>query len=280
MILDNSSRQQFEQQGYLVVPGAIAAEHLQAVRQAAARIIDEFDAQRYNTIFSTRDNDEGRDLYFMESSEAIHCFLEEDSVDEEGRLNRPKSLAINKIGHALHDLVPEFTHLCRLPVISRILRTLGYSRAQLWQSMYICKQPHIGGEVRWHQDASYLITSPPGVIGMWLALEDANRDNACLWVQPGGHRSPLRERFEVDPFTRKGSLIPLDNTPWPAPGEGLPVEVPAGSLVMFSDHMPHYSSRNHSELSRQAFTMHFAPADATWSEKNWLQRKRLPPFII
>ena len=143
MILNDSSRQQFEQDGYLVVPGAIAAEHLLSARQAAEEIVETFDADKYNSIFSTRDNDEGRDLYFMESAEAVHCFLEEDSVDEQGRLNRPKSLAINKIGHALHDLVPEFAQLCRLPVISQILDTLGYSEAQLWQSMYIYKQPQI-----------------------------------------------------------------------------------------------------------------------------------------
>ena len=30
---------------------------------------------------------------------------------------------------------------------------------------------------------------------MTIALEDATLDNGCLWVQPGGHRGPLRERF-------------------------------------------------------------------------------------
>ena len=49
--------------------------------------------------------------------------------------------------------------------------------------------------------------------------------------------------------------------------------------MIFSDHLPHYSSPNRSSRSRQAFAMHFAPADVRWSERNWLQRRRLPPFL-
>jgi phytanoyl-CoA hydroxylase len=56
------------------------------------------------------------------------------------------------------------------------------------------------------------------------------------------------------------------------------VEVPRGSLVVFSDHLPHYSSPNRSERSRQAFTMHFAEAASRWSADNWLQRPNLGPF--
>ena len=58
------------------------------------------------------------------------------------------------------------------------------------------QQPRIGGEVVWHQDASFLITAPHSVVGFWWALEDATRDNGCLWVEPGGHRGPLRERWK------------------------------------------------------------------------------------
>ena len=276
----NSFAEQFRKQGYLVIPEAVPDQSLDHVRMAAAAIVDAFDPEAHQSIFSTSDNERGRDGYFMDSAEAVHCFLEEGAVDQDGRLNRPKSRAINKIGHALHDLVPEFTELCRRPVFAQLLRDLGYEEAVLWQSMYIYKQPHIGGVVHWHQDASYLATEPAGVIGFWLALEDADRDNSCLWVQPGGHRSPLREIYEVDPKTRRGKTRILDGTPWPSEQESLAVEVPAGSVVIFSDHMPHYSSLNHSDKSRQAFTMHFAPVQARWSKKNWLQRKRLDPFIV
>ena len=146
--------------------------------------------------------------------------------------------------------------------------------------MYIFKQPRIGGEVRWHQDSSYLISKPCGVTGIWVAVEDAHRRNGCLWVQPGGHRSPLREIYQVDWKKRQGLLSELDTAPWPETSEAIAVEVPAGSVVIFHGHMPHYSQPNLSQVSRHAFTMHMAPAEANWSERNWLQRPNLDAFEL
>lgn len=271
-------RYQYQDQGYAVLEGAVPQSALDSIRSAAAHIVDEFDTDAHRTVFSTKDRDRGRDAYFMQSAEAVHCFLEEDALDAKENLIRPGALAINKIGHAMHDLVPEFEAFCRLPLFADCLRTIGYQSPVLWQTMYIFKQARIGGEVRWHQDASYLITEPASVVGFWIALEDAHKDNGCLWVQPGGHLSPLREIYEVDHESATGTLRELDDTPWPVETDGIAVEVPAGSLIIFNDHMPHYSSQNRSENSRQAFTMHFAEESAEWSTKNWLQRPKLGHF--
>jgi phytanoyl-CoA hydroxylase len=269
----------FQHQGFLALEGVFAADQLQKLQRAACAIVDDFDIDRHRSVFSTRDRDAGRDDYFFDSAEAVHCFLEEDALDDKGELICPKDLAINKIGHAMHDLLPEFTAFCRLPVIGEILRDIGLQSPLLWQTMYIFKQPSIGGEVRWHQDASYLITDPPAVTGVWVAIEDATRDNGCLWMQPGQHRSPLREIYEVDWEKREGRLSQLDDTPW-ACERAVAVEAPAGSLVLFNDHMPHYSSPNRSERSRHAFTLHVAEASARWSRNNWLQRCQLRPFQL
>ena len=271
---------QYLEQGYAVIEGAVTKSAVESIRCAAARIVDEFDIDQHRSVFTTRDRDQGRDRYFMDSAEAVHCFLEEDALDAQGQLVRPKAQAINKIGHAMHDLVPEFTEFCRQPIFAETLSRLGYLSPRLWQSMYIFKQAHIGGEVRWHQDASYLITDPPSVLGFWVALEDSHRENGCLWVQPGGHRSPLREIYQVDPDSGNGILRQLDETPWPDEEDALAVEVPTGSLVIFNDHMPHYSSQNRSEKSRQAFTMHFSESASNWSKHNWLQRHTLGSFTL
>lgn len=53
--------------------------------------------------------------------------------------------------------------------------------------MLIFKQPYVGGEVVPHQDSSFLATDPFSCVGIWLALEDARRDNGCLWALPGAH---------------------------------------------------------------------------------------------
>ena len=279
-MLSEAQVRRFREDGFVAVEGVVEPGAIEALRAAAGRIVEAFDPERHRSVFTTGDRDRGRDRYFFDSAEAVHCFLEEHAVDAEGRLNRPKARAVNKIGHALHDLDPAFRAFCRRPEFGAALRALGIQDPLLWQTMYIFKQPGIGGEVRWHQDASYLVTEPPSVVGLWVALEDADRDNGCLWMQPGGHRSPLRERFDADPAAATGALVALDDTPWPAAGEGVALEVPAGSVVLFHDHMPHYSSQNTSPRSRHAFTMHCAPAGARWSASNWLQRPTLPPFQL
>lgn len=270
----------FRQHGYAVFERAVSSAALKSIQGAAQRIVSAFDPDRHRTIFTTRSQAHAQDRYFLDSAENVHCFLEEEAVDSDGNLLREKALAVNKIGHALHDRVPEFGEFCRQAVIAQTLRGIGIEAAELWQTMYIFKQPGIGGEVRWHQDASYLQTSPPAVVGLWVAVEDATRENGCLWVQPGGHHAPLREIYEVDHQTGRGTLRSLDPSPWPRAGEAVPLEVAAGSLVAFSDHLPHYSSTNRSQRSRHAFTMHFAPSGAHWLPCNWLQRVRLAPFVV
>ncbi|HET9206941.1 MAG TPA: phytanoyl-CoA dioxygenase family protein, partial [Burkholderiaceae bacterium] len=144
----------------------------------------------------------------------------------------------------------------------------------VWQSMFIFKQPGIGGEVHWHQDATFLHSEPMTVTGFWIALEDATVDNGCLWVAPGGHSGPLRKRF-----VRQGDAVrfeALDETPWPSMDQAVPLEVPAGTLVCFHGLLPHYSAPNRSPQSRHAYTLHAIDARSRWSADNWLQRPGAP----
>ena len=278
--LNPEQLKQYNEQGFVVLENAIDATDIATLKAAALEIVDDFDIEQNQSVFSTRDRDAGRDEYFFDSAENCHCFLEADALNDAGQLTTPARLAINKIGHAMHDLNPAFRHFCKLPVFAQSMRDIGYRQPVLWQSMYIFKQPSIGGEVRWHQDASYLISEPHNVTGIWVAIEDAHQGNGCLWVQPGGHKSPLREIYQVDWSRRKGQLKTLDSTPWPTTDEAIPLELKAGSLVIFHDRMPHYSSQNTSEFSRHAFTLHIAEAGSNWSPDNWLQRPVLGQFKL
>lgn len=270
----------YRRDGYAIAPARLSASDLDRVRGVAERIADEFRPAESQSIFSTQHRDATLDDTFFESAQSVRCFLEEDATDAQGRITAPHDRCINKIGHALHDHEPDFAAVCRLPIWGELLNSIGQADPLLYQSMLIFKQPRIGGEVRWHQDGSYLIAAGSGVVGMWVALEDADRSNGCLWVQPGGHTSPLRELYRADASARRGELETLDPTPWPSEREALALEVPAGTVVVFSDRMPHYSAPNTSNKSRLAFTLHAADASAPWSSENWLQRGELPDFRL
>ena len=264
-------KERFERDGFVVLPGFKSPAEIAALRARAAEIVDAFDPAESTGIFTTRDESRTKsDEYFLTSGSVIRCFFEEEAFDASGALRAPKELAINKIGHAMHDLDPVFERFSRDPRLHELAQELGIAEPRVYQSMYIFKQPHIGGEVRWHQDATYFDTDPLSVTTLWFALERADRSNGCLWVQRGGHRTPLRERFVVDRGAAR--LERLDETPWPSDREAEPVEVEPGTLVVLHGRLPHYSAPNRSETSRHAYTLHFVDGGARYSPRNWLQR--------
>ena len=269
----------FEADGFTVLEEVLGSEARAALLATAQRLAAQHDFTADRAVFRTDDRDAGRDEAFFASARGVRGFLEAGALDEEGDLQVAPERALNKIGHALHDQVPEIRTLAASPLVRDAFRVAGLEDAQLVQSMLIFKQPGIGGEVRWHQDASYLRSDPQRVAGLWFALEDADRHNGCLWMVPGAHRGPLRERYAVDWTTREGTLSAVDPTPWPAEG-AVPLEVPAGSLVIFHDHMPHRSDANQSPRSRVALTLHAHDRAAAWCEDNWLQRGDLEPFVV
>ena len=268
--MDSEHERRYREQGFLVLPDFRSAAAIATIRRRADELIDAFDPSGVQAIFTTQEQQRHVDDYFLGSAQTIRCFFEEEAFDEYGQLRQAKSLSINKIGHALHDLDPVFDQFSHGADLATLAAALGMAQPLLWQSMVICKQPGIGGEVRWHQDATFFETTPISVTTFWFALEDAHKGNGCLWVQPGGHHGPLRERF-----VRRGNVAAievLDETPWPELTEAIPVEVDAGTLVVLHGLLPHYSAANRSASSRFAYTLHATDARAAYSPHNWLQR--------
>ena len=234
----------FARDGFLVLQGFLPSADCDALQARAAELVAGFDPGPVRSIFSARDQGHAGDRYFQESGGAIRFFFEESATDQ------PVPLALNKIGHALHDLDPVFDRISRRPRLAALARALGLIQPLLLQSMYLFKQPQIGAEVGWHQDATYLYTRPVTVTGLWIALDDADRDNGCLMALSGGHRGPLRQRFH-----RTGDRLvteTLDNTPWPDTAP-VALEVRRGSLVVLHGLLPHASAPNRSALPLRGF---------------------------
>jgi phytanoyl-CoA hydroxylase len=265
-------KDRFEADGFLVLPDFVGPGAIASLRARAAEIVAAFDPRDAAPVFSTRDEAKTKsDAYFLRSGTTVRCFFEEEAFDESGGLRQSKALSINKIGHAMHDLDPVFAAFSHGPKLAALAADLGNADPRVYQSMYIFKQPRIGGEVRWHQDATYFSTEPVTVTTLWFALARADRSNGCLWVQRGGHRTPLREQFVVD--AGAGRLEQRDAAPWPVEAEAEAVEVEAGTLVVLHGLLPHYSAPNRSASSRHAYTLHFVDGRVPYDPCNWLQRE-------
>ncbi len=266
----------FQRDGYLVLPDFVDLAACAELRARALEIVDAWEPSEARTAFTTIEDESPRTEEFLSSGGIVWCFFEEEAFGPDGELRQPKRLSINKIGHAMHDLDPVFERFTYTPQLAAVAADIGLADALVLQSMYIFKQPGIGGEVTCHQDATFLHTIPSTVTGFWFAIEDANRENGCLWAAPGGHLTGLRQLFKRtgDLSDQAGTVIEtLDPSPLPAaPDDLVPLEVPAGTLVVLDGRLPHWSDANRSPRSRHAYTVHCISAGAEYPSWNWLQR--------
>jgi phytanoyl-CoA hydroxylase len=244
--------------GFLVLRGFVDPAACDALRRRAGELIAGFAPPAQRSIFTTDEQARRTDDYFLDSGDQIRFFFEEEDAS-----------VINKVGHALHDLDPAFDAFSRTPALAALVASLGLDEPRLMQSMYILKQPFVGGEVRCHQDSTFLHTEPEAMVGLWFALEDARLDNGCLWAIPGGHREGLRARFVRD--GRATRMDVLDDRPWDD-ARLVPLEVARGDVIVLDGLCPHMSQANRSPTSRHAYTLHVVSGTSAYPASNWLQR--------
>ena len=167
----------YERDGFLVLQDFLPPADCDALQARAAELVAGFDPGPARTIFSTRDQGHARDRYFRESGGAIRFFFEEEATAIAAEQDRPCA-ARSRSGVRPH-LAPAAA--CRR---SRTSARPGRSRCCCSRCTSSSSRG-IGGEVGWHQDATYLHTTPVTVTGFWIALDDADRDNGCLMALPG-----------------------------------------------------------------------------------------------
>ena len=259
----------FKKNGYLVIENYIDQRQRNLLMNRAEELIDEFEPPSSRSVFTTNEQERTSDEYFLSSGDKIRFFFEEKAIDEDGNFTVPKQQSINKIGHAQHALDPVYKEVIKELNFPELGIQLGIKDPQQLQSMHIFKQPSIGGEVGLHQDSSFLYTTPMSCIGFWVALEDANKENGCLQAITGGHSIPLKKRFKLSPNGGTEFEI-LDDSPWPENTLDL-LEVKAGTLIILHGQLPHYSSANTSDRSRQAFSLHLIDKNCHYAEDNWLK---------
>ena len=275
-MLSSEQVESYERDGFLVVPDFASIDARRSLRARAVEIVDAWEPSEQRSVFTTDEQERVSDDEFLASGSSIWCFFEADAFGPDGELTQPKELSINKIGHAQHDLDDEFERFSYDPRLAGITDDIGIVDARALQSMYIFKQPRIGGEVGCHQDATFLYTDPISVAGFWFAIEDATLDNGCLWAEPGGHIGPLRQLFKRNDSGDGTVMERLDDTPLPEPppsgSDLVPLEVPAGTLIVLNGRLPHWSGVNRSGVSRHAYSLHCISGDADYPDWNWLQR--------
>ncbi|HEX9447993.1 MAG TPA: phytanoyl-CoA dioxygenase family protein [Dongiaceae bacterium] len=266
----------FHRDGVLIIEGFKSRADCETLRSRANELVMEHGPKAAGAIFSTKRPQHQDSQYFVQSAYGIGTFFEEEAFDAAGKLAYPLPLAVNKLGHGMHDLDPVFSKFSKGPALQAISESLGVADPRVMQSMYIFKQPNIGGEVICHQDSTYLYTQPMSVIGYWFAIDDAHIGNGCLGGLPGEHRKGLKTLFRRQADGRLETETVNDAVDWDMAGlEWL--EVPAGTLIVFSGCFPHLSNANRSSQARHAYTLHVVDGACDYPADNWLQRPAEQP---
>lgn len=123
----------------------------------------------------------------------------------------------------------------------------------LYWDQAVYKKPEKPRRFPWHQDNGYAFVEPQQYLTCWIALTDATEHNGCPWVAPGLHRLGTLAHRYVDPLGWEC----LDS-----PADAVPVEVAAGSAVLFSSLTPHLTGPNTTDHVRRAYIVQYAPTGA------------------
>ena len=269
----------FAQDGVLVIENFVTPEACTALRTRAEALVQQHAPVTGHTVFSAQDQSHAKDAYFEASANSIGVFFEAGAHDAHGKLQVALGKAVNKLGHAMHDIDPVFDAFSRTADLQSVAASLGLRDALLVQSMYIFKQPGIGGEVNCHQDSTYLYTEPSSVMGFWFAMEDAHQGNGCLAGIAGSHKQGLREIFRRNAQGQLALDVLQPELHWDAASAEL-LEVRQGTLIVFNGLFAHLSSANTSPQSRHAYTLHAVSSQAHYPASNWIQRAERPKLPL
>ncbi len=129
--------------------------------------------------------------------------------------------------------------------------------------------PGDGKAVAWHQDASYWPLSPSKAVTVWLAIDDADAENACMKFIAGSHHyghMTYRPSSSDDHNVLNQSI---DNAEQYGSIVWNPLK--AGCASIHSDLLLHGSDVNDSQRRRCALTIRYCSADVRaalgWNEK-------------
>lgn len=191
-----------------------------------------------------------------------HLFYEFQTNESED----PNSVLFHSLGHwritkAFHDVLwnPRF--------VVAASQLLGNKAVRFWHDQLFCKPAHHGGVVAWHQDYSYWTrTSPMQHLTCWIGLDDATKDNGCLYYVSKSHNWGLLDKPNLGGDMEKLNDF-LNAEQKEMFKNKVAIEMPKGYGTFHHPLMVHGSYENKSSRSRKALVLNVF-ADGTYSNSN------------
>jgi ectoine hydroxylase-related dioxygenase (phytanoyl-CoA dioxygenase family) len=159
-----------------------------------------------------------------------------------------------------------FRRLARDPALVAMVEDLIGPELSVYFSQVFMKPARGGGPKPAHQDNAYFGPNDiEGLVSVWVALDDADEGNGCLFYADGSHREPVHEHItpEGEPFNlqlTEAILATYSMTATP---------VPKGGVSFHHGNVFHQSSTNRSERPRRAVAMHYVNGTTIFDHPAW-----------
>lgn len=151
-----------------------------------------------------------------------------------------------------HD--PRLQALTMQPRLRRLLEQLVGLESRLVQDMALLKPPRVGSEKPWHQDTAYFDWLPlGGIVGCWIALDQATVANGCMQVIPGTHLEGPVAHFHHRDCQIADERVQVHRA--------LAIPLEPGGVLFFSGLIHHGTPPNNSADRRRALQFHYAAAE-------------------
>jgi hypothetical protein len=176
----------------------------------------------------------------------FYHFESNESADPESVLFH--ALGAWRIAEGFHDVIwnPAF--------VMAASQLLGNKAVRFWHDQLFCKPAHHGGVVAWHQDYSYWTrTGPIQHLTCWVGLDDATKENGCLYYIPESHNWGLLEKPEL--AGNMDGLMQFLTEEQKNEFKPVPIELKKGYAAFHHPLLVHGSYENKSQHSRRAFVL-------------------------
>ncbi len=221
----------YQENGYLVVPGALSGDELDELRAEALSICK------------------------GERGEVVG--FEPGVPGESDEETQRRYLCI----HFPHKISAVMTKYLATPRMLEVLTQIVGPNVKCMQSMLFIKATGKPGQA-WHQDEDFIPTRDRSLVGGWIAMDDATIENGCLWLIPGSHKPGVLWPMERQNDNRFDCTDEATGFPY-RDEDAVPVEVKAGTILFFNGYLLHRSLPNRAQTGfRRVLVNHYMSAES------------------
>lgn len=134
----------------------------------------------------------------------------------------------------------------------------------LWSSHFISKPAGVGRATPWHEDSSYWngsISTLEGICTVWLALDEATRENGCMKVIPGSHTQGAAGFSEYEEVSKEQNIFHIQIKPEQVDeSRAVDFELQPNHCSLHEAHIIHGTDANTFSKRRAGYTMRYFPA--------------------